>query len=94
MTPERLWLLAIGLRRSGHPRLAKLVKQVNSAIYHDSLATGAEVAPDIYLGHHGLGTVINDRSPFATESRCGTTSRSPSVRRSCPITASSLSQAS
>jgi serine O-acetyltransferase len=61
MTPERLWLLAIGLRRSGHPRLAKLVKQLNSAIYHNSLGAGAEVAPDVHLGHHGLGTVIHDR---------------------------------
>lgn len=60
MTPERLWLLAISLRRRGHPRLAKRVKQVNSAIYHNSLATGADVAPDVHLGHHGLGTVIHD----------------------------------
>ncbi len=61
MTPERLWLLAIHLRRRGHPRLAKLVKQLNSAIFHNSLATGADVALDIHLGHHGLGTVIHDR---------------------------------
>lgn len=60
MTPERLWLLAIRLRRHGHPRLAKLVKQLNSALYHNSLATGADVSPDVYLGHHGLGTVIHD----------------------------------
>lgn len=60
MTPERLWLLAIRLHRSDHPRLAKWVKQLNSAIYHNSLATGADIAPDIYLGHHGLGTVIHD----------------------------------
>lgn len=60
MTPERLWLLAIELHRRGHPRLAKRVKQLNSAIYHNSLATGADVAPDLYLGHHGLGTVIHD----------------------------------
>lgn len=60
MTPERLWLLAIGLRRRGHPRLAKRVKQLNSAIYHNSLATGADVSPDLYLGHHGMGTVVHD----------------------------------
>lgn len=60
MTPERLWLLAIALRRRGHPRLAKRVKQLNSAIYHNSLATGADVASERYLGHHGLGTLIHD----------------------------------
>jgi len=36
------------------------VKQLNSAIHHNSLATGADVAPDLYLGHHGLGTVVHD----------------------------------
>ena len=60
MTPERLWLLAIRLRQRGHPRLAKLVKQLNSALYHNSLAAGADVFPDVYLGHHGLGTVVHD----------------------------------
>lgn len=60
MSPERLWLLAIRLHRAGHPRLAKKIKQLNSLIYHNSLATGADVSPDVYLGHHGLGTVIND----------------------------------
>jgi serine O-acetyltransferase len=60
MTPERLWLLAIALRRRGHPHLAKRVKQLNSALFHNSLATGAEVADDLYLGHHGLGTVVHD----------------------------------
>lgn len=60
MTPERLWLLAIRLRRAGHPWVAKKVKQLNSVIYHNSLATGADVSADIYLGHHGLGTVIGD----------------------------------
>ncbi|MBA3339686.1 MAG: serine acetyltransferase [Geodermatophilaceae bacterium] len=60
MTPERLWLIAIELRSAGHPWLAKRVKQLNSALYHNSLATGADVSPDVYLGHHGLGTVIAD----------------------------------
>lgn len=36
------------------------MKQLNSAIHHNSLATGADVAPDLYLGHHGLGTVVHD----------------------------------
>jgi serine O-acetyltransferase len=61
MTPERLWLLAIQLRRAGMPWFAKRVKQINSLIYHNSLATGADVSADVYLGHHGLGTVIGDR---------------------------------
>lgn len=61
MTPERLWRLAIWLHQAGRPSLAKRVKQLNSVIFHNSLATGAEVASDIYLGHHGLGTVVGDR---------------------------------
>lgn len=60
MTPEGLWLLAIRLHRAGHPQLAKRVKQLNSLLFHNSLSTGADVSPDVYLGHHGLGTVIND----------------------------------
>lgn len=60
MTPERLWLLSIRLRVAGWPRLAGKVKQLNSLLFHNSLATGASVSSDIYLGHHGLGTVIND----------------------------------
>lgn len=50
----------IWLNRRGHRWLAKKVKQLNSVLYHNSLATGAQVADDIYLGHHGLGTVIHD----------------------------------
>jgi serine O-acetyltransferase len=59
MSPEKLWLLSIALQRRGHRRLAKLVRNVNSAIYHNSLPPGATVSPDIELGHHGLGTVIH-----------------------------------
>ncbi len=59
MRPERLWLLSIALQKRGHRRLAKLVKNVNSAIYHNSLPPGASVSPDIELGHHGFGTVIH-----------------------------------
>lgn len=61
MTPERLWMLAIRLHRAGWPRIAKRIKQINSFLFHNSLAAGAVVGTDIYLGHHGLGTVINDR---------------------------------
>ena len=59
MRPEKLWLLSIALQKRGHRRLAKLVKNVNSAIYHNSLPPGASVSPDIELGHHGFGTVIH-----------------------------------
>jgi serine O-acetyltransferase len=59
MSPEKLWLLSISLQRRGHRGLAKLVRNVNSALYHNSLPPGASVSPDIELGHHGLGTVIH-----------------------------------
>jgi serine O-acetyltransferase len=39
--------------------LALLVKKVNSAIYHNSLAPGAEFSPDVRFVHHGFGTVIH-----------------------------------
>jgi serine O-acetyltransferase len=57
--PVRLWRLSAALRRRGHKRLALLVKKVNSAIYHNSLAPGAVFSPDIRFGHHGFGTVIH-----------------------------------
>lgn len=60
MTPERLWLCAIRIKRAGHPNLARKVKQLNSLLYHNSLATGGIVSADVYLGHHGLGTAISD----------------------------------
>jgi serine O-acetyltransferase len=59
MRPEKLWLLSISLQQRGHRRLAKLVRNLNSALYHNSLPPGASVSPDIELGHHGLGTVIH-----------------------------------
>jgi serine O-acetyltransferase len=59
MSPEKLWLLSISLQQRGHRRLATLVRNVNSAIYHNSLPPGASVSPDVELGHHGLGTVIH-----------------------------------
>ncbi|NGO67018.1 serine O-acetyltransferase [Streptomyces boncukensis] len=40
--------------------MAKRVKQLNSFLYHNSLAAGGDVSSDVYLGHHGLGTVIHD----------------------------------
>ncbi|HTW42044.1 MAG TPA: hypothetical protein VMD79_06995 [Solirubrobacteraceae bacterium] len=59
MSPERLWLLSIALRRRGHRRLALWVKKLNSVIYHNSLAPAARVSPDIKFGHHGFGTMIH-----------------------------------
>ena len=59
MSPERLWRLSAALRRRGHRRLALLIKKINSAIYHNSLAPGASFSSDIVFGHHGFGTVIH-----------------------------------
>jgi serine O-acetyltransferase len=59
MSPERLWLLSIWLRGRGHGRLALWVKKLNSVLYHNSLAPGANVSPDIHFGHHGFGTMIH-----------------------------------
>jgi serine O-acetyltransferase len=59
MSPERLWLLSIALRDRGHQRAALWVKKLNSVIYHNSLAPGAKVSPDVKFGHHGFGTMIH-----------------------------------
>jgi serine O-acetyltransferase len=59
MSPERLWLLSIALRKRGLRRLALLVKKLNSVIYHNSLAPGASVSADIKFGHHGFGTMVH-----------------------------------
>jgi serine O-acetyltransferase len=59
VSPERLWRLSAALRRRGLKRLALLVKKVNSAIYHNSLAPGADFSPDVKFLHHGFGTVIH-----------------------------------
>jgi serine O-acetyltransferase len=59
ITPERLWLLSIALQTRGHRRLARYVRNINSALYHNSLPPGATVSPDIKFGHHSLGTVIH-----------------------------------
>jgi serine O-acetyltransferase len=59
VSPVRLWRLSAALRRRGHRRLALLVKKVNSAIYHNSLAPGASFSPDVQFGHHGFGTIIH-----------------------------------
>jgi serine O-acetyltransferase len=58
-SPERLWLASIALHRRGHWVLAFWLKQLNGLIYHNSLAPGASVSPDVFLGHNSLGIVIN-----------------------------------
>jgi serine O-acetyltransferase len=59
LSPERLWLVSITLQRRGYRWLAVFVKNLNSALYHNSLPPGATVSPDIQLGHHSFGTVIH-----------------------------------
>jgi serine O-acetyltransferase len=58
LSPERLWLLSIGLQRRGHWILAFALKQLNTLINHNSLGPGATVSRDIRLGHSSLGIVI------------------------------------
>ncbi len=58
-SPERLWLASIALHRRGHWVLAFFLKQLNSLVYHNSLAAGASVSPDIRLGHNSIGIVVN-----------------------------------
>ena len=59
LSPERLWLLSIALQRRGRWRLAFVVKQLNTILYHNSLASGASVSTDIALGHYSHGIVVN-----------------------------------
>jgi serine O-acetyltransferase len=59
MTPVRLWRLSTALRNRGFRRSAQWVKKLNSALYHNSLAPGASVSPDLRFGHHGFGTMIH-----------------------------------
>ncbi len=59
MSPERLWRLSIALRSRGYRRAALWIKKLNSVLYHNSLAPGASVSPDVRFGHHGFGTMIH-----------------------------------
>ena len=38
---------------------ARWVKKLNSALYHNSLASGAQFSPDVRFGHHGFGTMVH-----------------------------------
>jgi serine O-acetyltransferase len=58
-SPERLWLLSIRLHGAGHWRAAFLVKQLGGLLYRNSLSPGARVAPDVALGHNGMGIVVH-----------------------------------
>lgn len=59
ISPERLWLLSIALHRRGWWLPAFAVKQLNTVLYHNSLAPGASVGADIELGHYSHGVVVN-----------------------------------
>ena len=59
ISPERLWLLSIALQRRGHWVLAFSIKQLNTILYHNSLAPEASTSPDVRLGHYSHGIVIN-----------------------------------
>ena len=59
ISPERLWLLSIALQRRGWSLPAFAVKQLNTILYHNSLAPGARVGADIELGHYSHGVVVN-----------------------------------
>jgi serine acetyltransferase len=39
--------------------LAFWIKQLNTFLYHNSLAPGAKVSADVFLGHNSMGIVIN-----------------------------------
>jgi serine O-acetyltransferase len=58
---RRLWLLSVVLHRSGHPRLGRIVKNINGILYHNSLSSQVRLSADIALGHHGMGTVIHPK---------------------------------
>jgi serine O-acetyltransferase len=59
ISPEKLWLASIALHKRGHWLLAFCVKQLNTILYHNSLAPGATVSPDVLLGHYSHGVVVN-----------------------------------
>ncbi len=64
--PERLWLLAIALRSRNHRWLAKRVKQLNSFLYHNSLAAGGDISGRLPgASRHGNGGARqrDDRPP-------------------------------
>jgi serine O-acetyltransferase len=59
ISPERLWLRSNALLEHEHLVLAFCLKQLNSFLYHNSLAPGALVSPDVFLGHNSMGIVVS-----------------------------------
>jgi serine acetyltransferase len=59
MGPERLWLLSIAMRERGHPRLARLLKRLNAALYRNSLPSTASVGKGLSLANRSLGVVVH-----------------------------------
>src|SRR5437588_7500611 len=60
LSPARLWLLSISLRKRGHVGLALQVKRLNALLYHNSLPINASVEPDIKFEHHAFGVMVHD----------------------------------
>jgi serine O-acetyltransferase len=58
-SPERLWAFSRALEQREHHRLAFCLKQLNTLLYHNSLAPGAIVGSDVLLGHYSHGIVVN-----------------------------------
>jgi serine O-acetyltransferase len=58
-SPEKLWLLSRWLHRNGARPVAFIVKQINTLLYRNSLAPGANVCPDVRLGHLSLAIVVH-----------------------------------
>ena len=58
---RRLWLFSIALHSAGYTSLAKLVKNVNSFVFHNSLPPEAIVDYSVTLGHWGHGIMLHPK---------------------------------
>jgi serine O-acetyltransferase len=61
LSARRLWVISSKLHHAGHPRLARVLKNFNSMLYHNSLPPEVTLSPDVRLGHHGVGTVLHPK---------------------------------
>ncbi|HEY1832807.1 MAG TPA: DapH/DapD/GlmU-related protein [Solirubrobacteraceae bacterium] len=61
LSARRLWVISSKLHHAGHPRLARVLKNLNSMLYHNSLPPEVQLSPDVRLGHHGVGTVLHPK---------------------------------
>jgi serine O-acetyltransferase len=59
VTTVALWRLSSNLHRRGFRLLGRVVQRVNGFVHHNDLGA-ANVGPDVWLGHHGLGVVVHD----------------------------------